>query len=57
MFTLYVGDLDEQIDEYLLIHYFQKFGSIIDVKISRNYETKRSKGFGFVSYGSQLEGN
>ena len=35
---------------------FSKYGQVISLKISKDYETKRSKGFGFVSYGDPIEG-
>jgi RNA recognition motif-containing protein len=56
LFTLYVGDLDEQIDDNMLFVIFSKFGPISQLKIARDYETKRSKGFGFVSFGDANDG-
>jgi RNA recognition motif-containing protein len=36
----------------MLFIVFSKFGSIISLKIARDFETRRSKGFGFVTYGN-----
>jgi RNA recognition motif-containing protein len=50
VYTLYIGDLDEQIDDNMLYVIFSKFGQITSLKISRDYVTKRSKGFAFVAF-------
>lgn len=48
--TLYVGGLDESVDESLLQAAFIPFGEIVEVEIAREPGTGAHKGYGFVSY-------
>lgn len=45
---LYVGNLSYQMDEGALEKEFASFGSVKSVKIITDFDTGRSKGFGFV---------
>lgn len=45
---LYVGNISYHVDEGSLEKEFANFGSVKSVKIITEYETGRSKGFGFV---------
>jgi RNA recognition motif-containing protein len=46
--NLFVGNLAYSMDEHELEELFTKFGQVTSVKIIRDRETNRSKGFGFV---------
>ncbi|CEP07024.1 hypothetical protein [Parasitella parasitica] len=49
--TLFIGNLDPEVDEKLLYDTFSAFGLIVNTpKISRDLETGAAKGFGFVSF-------
>jgi polyadenylate-binding protein len=47
---LYVGDLDENIQEETLWDFFSKFGPLNFVKIARETSTGKSRGFGYVNF-------
>jgi len=53
--TLYVGDLEEQITEDYLYNYFSKFGNLFSVKVMRESQSKKSRGFAFVSFYQQKD--
>lgn len=53
--TLYVGDLDEQITEEVLYQYFARFGSIATARVMKHSQTKKSRGFGFLSFFQQQD--
>jgi splicing factor 3B subunit 4 len=49
--TLFIGNLDPEVDEKMLYDTFSAFGLIVHTpKISRDPETGGVKGFGFVSF-------
>ncbi|KAI8988730.1 hypothetical protein BDB01DRAFT_566130 [Pilobolus umbonatus] len=49
--TLFIGNLDPEVDEKLLYDTFSAFGLIVHTpKISRDPETGGFKGFGFISF-------
>jgi len=47
---LYVGSLHFNINEEMLRGIFEPFGSIQSISLMMDYETGRSKGYGFVTY-------
>ena len=47
---LFVGGLSYSTSEDIFKSYFEKFGPLIDFVIIRDTLTKRSRGFGFVTY-------
>lgn len=47
---LYVGNLPFQIDEAGIEDAFAQYGEIAEVKIIKDRETGRSKGFAFVTF-------
>jgi len=49
MKKLYVGNLPFQMTEAELRALFEPFGTVERVKVILDYETKRSKGYGFVT--------
>lgn len=49
--TLFIGNLDPEVDEKMLYDTFSAFGNIVSFpKIARNSDTGESKGFAFISY-------
>ncbi|KRX27772.1 Nucleolysin TIAR, partial [Trichinella nelsoni] len=49
-FHVFVGDLSPEIDNKMLREAFAPYGEISDVKVIRDLQTLKSKGYGFVSY-------
>jgi len=52
---IYVGNLSWNTDDDSLRQVFSQFGSVLDCIVMRDRETGRSRGFGFVTYGSSQE--
>ncbi len=50
---LYVGGLSWDTDDAGLRTAFEPFGEVQDVKVITDRESGRSRGFGFVTFGSQ----
>jgi RNA recognition motif-containing protein len=50
MATLYVGDIDESINEEMLKHHFGQCGLVSSVRLLKNKDTNKNRGFGFVSF-------
>jgi len=48
--TLFVGSLNEKVDEEILYELFQNAGPLENVKIPKDRETKKQKHFGFVKF-------
>lgn len=48
--NLYVGSLHFNINEEMLMGIFEPFGKVDKIELSRDSETGRSKGFGFVHF-------
>lgn len=51
---IFVGGLDENVNELELFTYFSKFGRVVDKQIKIDPNTQRSRGFGFVTF-KQME--
>lgn len=49
---LYVGNLSYSLSDSDLEQAFSEFGEVLSAKIIMDRETNRSKGFGFVEFGS-----
>lgn len=47
---LFIGGLDYKTSEDTLRAHFEKWGDIIDCVVMRDPQTKRSRGFGFITY-------
>lgn len=47
---VYVGNLSYRVKEYHLREFFSQFGEIKQLRIIKNHNTGRSKGFGFVTF-------
>jgi len=52
---VYVGNLSWNTTDETLRDHFSQFGQILDSIVMRDRETGRSRGFGFVTYGTQQE--
>lgn len=52
---LYVGNLPYSCDESQLDEIFSGYGKLEDVKLIRDRETGRSKGFAFVTFADEQE--
>ena len=49
---IYVGNLSYTTSEDELRDFFSQYGNIEDIKLIIDFSTGRSKGFGFITYGS-----
>ena len=52
---LFVGNLDYTVTSEELKKIFSEFGNVIDAVVITDRETRRSRGFGFVEFGSEEE--
>lgn len=55
MATLYVGDLDESMNEEMLKHHFGQCGLVTSVRLLKNKANNTNRGFGFVSFQTEAE--
>ena len=53
--TLYVGNLAYSADEQDLDIAFSNYGCVDDIKLMRDRETGRSRGFAFITFASDAE--
>ena len=49
-YELYVGDLDERVDEATLNQFLQGYGTIYSIKIKRHAQKHTSRRFGYVVF-------
>ena len=54
---LFVGGLPWAVDDHQLRDHFATFGQVVDAKVIRDRDTDRSRGFGFVEFGTPEEAN
>lgn len=54
---IYVGNLSYSTSEDALRDFFNQYGNIDDIKVIKDFETGRSKGFGFITYSTPDEAN
>ncbi len=54
--NIYVGNLNYNLKEEELTELFAQFGEVVSVKIVKDQETGRAKGFGFVEMADASEG-
>ncbi|CAN5328339.1 RNA-binding protein [soil metagenome] len=52
---LFIGNLDYTVTSDDLRDAFSKFGNVVDAVVITDRETRRSRGFGFVEYGTAEE--
>ncbi|KAI9322281.1 hypothetical protein BX666DRAFT_1893431 [Dichotomocladium elegans] len=50
--NLYIKNLDLTVDSSDLFNHFSPYGCIVSARVMKNSQTKKSKGFGFVSFGT-----
>lgn len=50
MNTVYVGDLDDGINEEMIKQHFSQCGQVSQVKLLKSHYGNTSRGFGFVTY-------
>lgn len=50
---LFVGGLPTDVTDHAFLEYFRKFGDVIDSVVMVDRVTKRSRGFGFVTFASE----
>lgn len=55
--NIYVGNLSYDVSDVDLENAFGKFGDVNSVKVIKDHETGRSRGFGFVEMRCRDEGN
>ncbi len=55
--NIYVGNLDYNLREDELGEFFAEYGEVVSVKIVKDRETGRAKGFGFVEMAVESEGD
>ncbi|KAH9540953.1 hypothetical protein CY35_14G033000 [Sphagnum magellanicum] len=48
--TVYVGNLDERVDERVVYEIMVQAGPLVDVYFPRDKDSKRHKGYGFAEY-------
>jgi cold-inducible RNA-binding protein len=52
---IYVGNLSWNTNDEILFQAFSAYGSVLECIVMKDKETKRSRGFGFVTFGSMPE--
>jgi len=57
MSKIYVGNLSWNTTDEILMQTFSQYGPVLDSIVMKDRETGRSRGFGFVTYGSADEAN
>ncbi|CCE88620.1 Piso0_001392 [Millerozyma farinosa CBS 7064] len=54
-FNIFVGDLSPEVDDESLHKAFSKFESLRQAHVMWDMQTSRSRGYGFVSFGNQVD--
>ncbi len=52
---VYVGNLHYRANEYELKDFFSRFGEVVTVRIVKDRQTRRSKGFAFITFATAHE--
>lgn len=52
---MFIGGLSSSTTDETLKEYYSQWGELVDCVVMRDPSTKRSRGFGFVSYKTQAE--
>ncbi|XP_074557771.1 RNA-binding protein 1-like [Curcuma longa] len=50
---IFIGGLPDNVDQHDLQSYFEKFGSVVDAVVMFDGMTRRSRGFGFITFYSE----
>ncbi|GAB65258.1 RNA binding protein [Plasmodium cynomolgi strain B] len=53
-FKFFIGGIPQNISNKYLTEYFEKYGPVQNVVIAQDHETKRNRGFAFVTMSSQI---
>jgi RNA recognition motif-containing protein len=51
---IFVGGLPTTVDEPQFKSYFEKFGTVTDAVVMMDRATQRSRGFGFVTFDTEV---
>lgn len=54
--SLYVGDLDPNVNDSMLYDHFNKLGQVVSVRVCRDLTSRRSLGYGYVNYSNHQDG-
>uniref|UniRef100_A0A914I0P7 RRM domain-containing protein n=1 Tax=Globodera rostochiensis TaxID=31243 RepID=A0A914I0P7_GLORO len=49
-FHIFVGDLSQEVDNQMLMEACQKFGEVSEAKVMRDFQSSKSRSFGFVAF-------
>ena len=49
-FRIFVGDLGNEVSDDALLRAFSRYPSLLKARVVRDKKTKKTKGFGFVSF-------
>ena len=55
--NIYVGNLDNKVNEDDLKKIFEEYGNVLETKIITDKYSGKSKGFGFISMDNTIEAN
>lgn len=53
--ALFIGDLDGQINETILTNIFNRFKSLVSVKVCRDVESGKSLGYGYLNFSEKQD--
>ncbi len=54
---IYIGNLPYRVSERDLRDYFSRYGRIVDLRVVKDRNTGRSKGYGFLTFSNVREAN